>query len=163
MEILLLRHGIAESEIAAARNGRRDEERRLTAEGRRETSLVAGALGERTGRVDLIFHSPFLRAKETAEIFSPHLQGAPLRQVENFTPDSDPRRLAEFIESQNAVRFMIVSHEPYLSGALSYLLTGGLGLASGFERAAVAGVEWGGAGRCRLNYFLSPRLLLGPT
>jgi phosphohistidine phosphatase len=160
MEILLLRHGIAESEIAAARHGRRDEERRLTAEGRRETDRMAAALSARVGRLDRIFHSPYLRARETAEIFSPHFSGAPILQVEEFTPDSDPRQLAGFLESQNGARIMIVSHEPYLSGALSYLLSGGFSLALGFERAAVAGIEWGGAGRSRLNYFLPPRLLL---
>lgn len=164
MEVLLVRHGIAESEIAALRGGRRDEERRLTAEGIRETEAVAAALRARTGAVDRIFHSPFVRAKETAEIFSRQFAEAAVEAVKGFTPESDPREPAEFLAGlAGAGRVMIVSHEPFLSGALSYLLTGGSRLASGFERAGVASVEWEGAGASRLNYMISPGILLGPS
>jgi phosphohistidine phosphatase len=164
MEILLVRHGIAESEMAALRSGRRDEERRLTAEGIRETEAVADALRQRISSVDRIFHSPFLRAKETAEIFAKRFSEAAIEQVNGFTPESDPRELADFLSGTARTScVMIVSHEPYLSAALSHLLTGGFRLSTGFERTGVASVEWAGAGASRLNYFLSPKVLLGLT
>lgn len=161
MEVLLVRHGIAESEIAAMRSGRHDEERRLTAEGIRETEAVAEAMKIRVGKVDRIYHSPFMRAKETAAIFSAKFSEAALEQAAGFTPDSDPRELGDFLAGLKGVdRVMIVSHEPFLSAVLSYLLTGGFRIASGFERAGVASVEWGGAGSSRLNYMVSPKILL---
>lgn len=150
--------------MAAMRGGRRDEERRLTAEGLRETEAVAAALRIRVGAVDQIFHSPFVRARETAEILGRKFSEAAIEQVSGFTPESDPREPAEFLAGLPAgsrSRVMIVSHEPFLSAALSYLLGGGFRLASGFERAGVASVEWGGAGSSRLNFFVSPRILLG--
>jgi phosphohistidine phosphatase len=162
MEVLLVRHGIAESEMAALRGGRRDEERRLTAEGIRETEAVAAALRARVGNIDRIFHSPFARARETAEILAKKFGEAAVEQVSGFTPESDPREPAEFLAGLPALsRVMIVSHEPFLSAALSYMLTGGFRFASGFERAGVASVEWGGAGSSRLNFFAPPPVLLG--
>lgn len=164
MEVLLVRHGIAESEMAALRGGRRDEGRRLTAEGIRETEAVAEALRARIGTVDRIFHSPFTRAKETAEIFSRKFCESVVTEVNGFTPESDPRDPESFLAGlAGARRVMIVSHEPFLSAALSHLLTGGFRLATGFERAGVASVEWRGAGASRLNYLLFPSILLGPT
>lgn len=161
MEVLLIRHGIAESEIAALRGGRRDADRRLTAEGLRETEAVALALRARVGDVDRIFHSPFVRARETAGILAKKFSEATVEEVSGLTPESDPREPAGLLAGiRGAGRVMIVSHEPFLSGALSYLLTGGFQLASGFERAGVASVEWGGAGNSRLNYLISPRILL---
>jgi phosphohistidine phosphatase len=162
MEVFLVRHGIAESEVAAMRSGRQDAERRLTPAGIKETQLVASALRERIGALGAIFHSPFERARETAEIFSASFPGARIEGASGFTPESDPRGLPGFLAgATGAGRIMIVSHEPFVSGALSVLLTGGFGLVCGFERSAVAGVEWGGVGASRLLFMASPRILLG--
>jgi phosphohistidine phosphatase len=162
MEVFLVRHGIAESEITAMRSGRQDDERRLTPPGVKEVQLVAAALRERIGTLDFIFHSPFARARETAEIFSAQFHEARVEGVNGFTPESDPRTLVELLAGiHGASRVMVVSHEPFLSTALSHLLTGGFGLATGFERAAVAGIEWGGVSSSRLLFMAPPRILLG--
>jgi phosphohistidine phosphatase len=158
VEIYLVRHGIAEE----AHTAERDAERRLTPEGLAKTTLVAQAFRKRVNSLDLILHSPFLRAVETAEIFGREFPGTRRQVADGFTPADEPAeavgRLGAFA---NLSRVMLVSHEPFLSGLASYLLTGSEHRASlPFKKAGICAMEWGGAGGSSLLYLIPPRILI---
>jgi phosphohistidine phosphatase len=64
MELYLIRYGIAEED----QPGLKDEERKLTKEGREKIEKVAQRLFKLDLNFDLILTSPLVRAHQTAEI-----------------------------------------------------------------------------------------------
>jgi phosphohistidine phosphatase len=160
MEIILVRHGIAEEPAEASLEGRGDAERALTAEGREKTAEVAQAFARRVKAVDLIVHSPYRRAVETAEIFGLAFPRAGRRAAQELRPHDDPERGAALLAGLKAERVMVVGHNPFLSLLASYLLAGDFSLDVTFKKAGLAGLEWGGPGNSRLLYLIPPKMLL---
>lgn len=117
MTLWLLRHGEAESRVSF------DEQRRLTINGLHEVHCSAMQLVGKT--IDLILYSPYVRAKQTADIVIDTItyQGK-IQQAAWITPEDDPlqaiTKLAEFPEKN----ILVVSHQPLL-GMLAALLTEG--------------------------------------
>lgn len=158
VEIFLVRHGIAED----PRVGQHDSERPLTSEGRDKAARVAKALRKEIGAVPFIVHSPYLRAKETAEIFHRHFPEAEMKMGQGLRPHDPPEQgLASVLEIAGKKSVMVVGHEPHLGMLTSHILTGDVQTAFLFKKAGVASIEWAGVGFSRLNFLLPPRILLG--
>lgn len=158
MEIYLVRHGIAED----PKIGQQDSDRALTAEGRDKTAWVAKALRREIGAVPFIVHSPYLRARETAEIFHRHFPEAELRMGQGLRPHDPPEvGLSSALEIAGKKTAMIVGHEPHLGMLASHILTGDVQASIQFKKAGVAAFEWAGAGFSRLLFLLPPKFLLG--
>jgi len=68
MNIYLVRHGENEDNAAGILNGRRDLP--LTALGKEQSLAVAIALAKRVKKIDAIYSSPLLRARQTAEVIA---------------------------------------------------------------------------------------------
>ncbi|MBM3985145.1 MAG: phosphohistidine phosphatase, partial [Planctomycetes bacterium] len=64
LELLVVRHAIA----GPAALGGRDAERELTQEGRQKFRLEVAGLQRLELRLDLVLHSPWRRAAQTAEL-----------------------------------------------------------------------------------------------
>ncbi len=161
MEIFLVRHGIAEDFSSAEERGEGDAGRVLTKEGREKTTKVARAFRKQISTVDVIYHSPFARAVETAKIFAAEFPEARLEEAKGLTP-MDPARGALSLLSGlgKGERFMIVGHEPHLSSLASLLLTGKEHPIVEFKRAGIAAIEClGSIHQCRLMFLLSPKWL----
>ena len=109
-ELWLMRHGTAE---ATSFGG--DEGRALTEEGREGVRRAARSL-ERLGvRPDAVWHSPYLRAVETAQLVKEVLvlRGAsPIRS--ELTPHGAARRAGEMLFEATERRLLVVSHLPVL-------------------------------------------------
>ena len=115
MDLFLIRHAIAEER----RVGLVDSDRTLTERGRARFAAVVQSL-ERSGfRFERVYHSPWLRAVQTAEMLDPITDG-PLVSAEGLArpPDRD------FFGSLEGESVACVGHEPWMSGALSLLTTG---------------------------------------
>lgn len=139
MKLYLLRH-------AEAADAHPDSSRPLTAKGRADAQALGTYLNTQLQlQVDAIWHSPYVRAKETVDSLC---QGyghafAPFEEVPCITPEDDPRQLdAPLQELEGPV--LIVSHNPYLSYFASWLLTGS------FDRL---GVRFKKAGLLCIEYF----------
>lgn len=89
VELYLLRHAIAEDHSATGR----DQDRRLTEEGREKLRRVLKRAASANVEPSLIISSPYKRALETAEIAASelHYKGEILR-VGSLTPDSSRPR-----------------------------------------------------------------------
>lgn len=112
----LVQHGEAKSEVE-------DPERHLTCKGKEESKKVAKFLLKTNLKVDIIIHSPKIRAKETALIFADILN--PPRGViqgENLSPLDSPEFWAEKLKVEEN-NIMLVGHLPHLSKLVSFLLT----------------------------------------
>lgn len=162
MLIYLVRHGIAEDELVALRSGKNDSERALTSEGIEKTVKVAKAFSKRVPELEHIFHSPYLRAKQTAEIFHAQYPQAHLEEVNHFRPHDSVEKAKEIIFSSNPKGSSIyVGHEPHLGHLLALLLTGKDFPNIPMKKAGIAGLEVSVTGSARLLFFVHPKFLLG--
>ena len=153
MELFLIRHGIAASGSAF----RVDADRPLTPQGRER--LAQAVLGlQRLGiRLDRLYHSPWLRAVETAALLTPVLEGEAVSSAA-LARSPSPALLQEIV----GTRVALVGHQPWLGECVVWLLTGTRddGSAFAFKRGGVAWLEGQPQpGRMALRAFLPPKVL----
>ena len=115
MDLFLIRHAIAEERTGELP----DVERALTHKGRARFKLVVRFLARSGFRFDRVYHSPWLRALETAELLAP-LNDGPLVAAEGLAGPPNP----DFFASLDGKHVACVGHEPWMSDALSLLTTG---------------------------------------
>lgn len=115
MDLFLVRHAIAEERKA----GLPDAERALTDKGYSRFKLVVRTLVRSGFRFDRVYHSPWLRAVQTAELLAP-LNDGPMVEVEGLAVPPHP----DFLASLEGEHVACVGHEPWISDALSLLTTG---------------------------------------
>ena len=161
MRLSLLRHGIAADRGSPEYEN--DSERPLTPKGERRMRRIAKGLLASGVSYDLILSSPYLRAKQTAEVVA-QVVSTPegVRLADTLTPEGNPRQLIEALRTDYRERLdvLLVGHEPYLSRLVSTLLTGGPNLSVVMKRGALCAldVETLRFGRCAsLISLLSPR------
>lgn len=154
IELYLIRHAAAE-ELQA---GHSDAERRLTARGKKCFRRVVDSMSKRGLRFDRLFHSPLLRAVETAELCRPLLRGE--SAVCNGLASAPTLALLHELSLQEGEHIALVGHEPWLSQLCALCLTG----QSDFARAFLfkkGGVAWLSGlptpGRMRLRAFIPPK------
>jgi phosphohistidine phosphatase len=95
-------------------------------------------------RFDLILSSPFLRAKQTAEIIAESLKlKKQLGFSDALTPDGNPKALIRQLNELKPVpeNILLVGHEPYLSCLISLLTTGRVDLMMDFKKGGLCKLE----------------------
>jgi phosphohistidine phosphatase len=115
MDLFLIRHAIAEERRA----GLSDADRALTHKGRTRFETVVRNLGRAGFHFDRVYHSPWLRAVQTAELLAPIVDG-PFVPSEGLAQAPSP----DFFESLEGENVACVGHEPWMSSALSLLTIG---------------------------------------
>jgi len=124
MNLYLMRHAIAEERDSSLYPD--DSQRPLSAPGRRKMVKIASGLKELGLGFDLILSSPYLRARETAEVMAKRFG---LKDHLIFTDHLSPlghadQLIAEIREQHNVKHLLLVGHEPTLSSLASMLLAG---------------------------------------
>jgi len=114
MLLYLVQHAEAKSE-------KEDPQRPLTDKGKEEVTRVANYLKVCKVKIDKIFHSGKLRAKQTAEIFAEHLGVSQIEEKEGLSPLDEPSKAKDLIEKSKE-NLMIVGHLPHLSCLTSTLI-----------------------------------------
>jgi len=168
MNLLVIRHAIAEDKENFATTGRSDDQRPLTNVGR--SKMRRGAQGLRTlvGKVALLASSPLVRARETAEIVAPALSVPRVEIVEALRPESKYDELVEWIGGRAAPNddddytVAVVGHEPHLSGLVTWLMTGGDDSRVELKKGGVCLLHFDGEpkeGEAVLRWLLTPSQL----
>ena len=138
MKIYLVRHGIA---YEPGESGIEDDTQRpLTDKGRDKISKVAHLLKRLSMNPDVILSSPYLRARQTAEILAKELKYKKdkIEFSERLLPANQPEPvIAEIIEKYNVEELVIVSHEPCLGLLMSVLAAGDQGLSVNLKYGSV--------------------------
>jgi phosphohistidine phosphatase len=165
VELLLLRHGIAE-----ARGGAVPEAARaLTARGRERSGAVLRCLTERGLRAGRLISSPLRRARETAELAVAAGLAPALELAEALAPGGAAlAALPTWLETLEAPpgewpRLVLVGHEPDLS-LLAARLIGAPPGSLALRKAGLALLRLprsAAPGEASLRLLLSPRLLIG--
>ena len=118
MKFYLVRHGKAEDNVDAS------GERPLSARGMADVEAQAKFLDGANVRVERIFHSGKLRARQTAEILSTLVApGVVLQKIDNITPMDDTQYLAQQLQNWNTDT-MVCGHNPFMERMAARLLTG---------------------------------------
>src|SRR5947209_7782988 len=98
-ELYILRHGIAAEPDRSKYP--RDADRPLTAEGKRKTAKVAKALDALGLSFDAVLSSPYLRARQTAEIVVSQLNlEARLEITNSLAPHGTAQQLVTLIHDE---------------------------------------------------------------
>jgi phosphohistidine phosphatase SixA len=142
MELLLMRHGIADD--AGAANGFQDALRALTPEGiSRMTTQARGMAALKLGAIDALLSSPLRRCVETAKIVGEAIGLEPAVD-ERLAPGARFEEIAEILDDYpDAERIAVCGHQPDLS-YITLDLTGGL---AEFKKGSVAVIELDGVRR----------------
>lgn len=138
MELHFLRHAIA----ADPSKHRDDAARPLTDEG--VEKMEKAAKGIRSGfSFDRVVSSPYVRARQTAEIVMKAVgfEGK-LQLSEAMTPDGDFKALARLVSTfGDAESVLLVGHQPSISRFVSQLVAGRPDAAIDFKKGALCRLE----------------------
>lgn len=164
MNLFLLRHGVAVDRDPQSFPD--DSRRPLTLKGEDRVRLVSDAMQALELSYDAILSSPFLRARQTAEIVATALGlRRDLHFCDALMPAGDPKGLVRFINRMQPApeNLLLVGHEPYLSELLSMLISGHPDAQIDLKKNGLAKLEVTGRlkyGRCAsLSWLLAPRQL----
>ena len=121
MNLYIIRHAIAVDEGTSEYE--HDSERPLTDKGRKKMRQIAKGLHTLGVEFDLILSSPYVRARETAEILADVFKmKKKIAFSENLIPMADPDLLLpEVIEKYPVDSIALVGHEPHLSTLIGVL------------------------------------------
>ncbi len=124
MNLYILRHGIAVEHGAAGYEN--DDERPLTGKGERKMWIIADAIKAMEISFDLLFSSPLVRARQTAEIVADALKCRKrLELTDTLAPRDSAKPLIQFLREQGAADdLLLVGHEPFLSRLIALLISG---------------------------------------
>lgn len=159
MELYILRHGIA---VERGTGGyKKDGDRPLTEEGEERMREIAEAMLGMGLKFDLIFSSPYVRARRTAKIVGDAL-GQDVTLTDALLPDANPQDLIDEINDERRQRVLLVGHEPDLSQLISVLISGNANASLEFKKGGLAKLTTGKLtfGACAtLNWLLTPKQL----
>ncbi len=161
MNLFLFRHGIAVDH--GTPGGENDANRPLTPKGARRLERIAEAMEAMELTFDQIISSPYVRARQTAEIIAEALGlKRKLTFSEILAPGGDAGELiAELNQTApQPEHVLLVGHEPWLSNLVSTLTSGDTRVAIDFKKGGLCLLEVGTLrhGRCAtLAWLLTPR------
>lgn len=148
MQLLLIRHAIAQDRDEFARSGRPDAERPLTDLGRRRMRAGTKGLQHLVPAIDLLATSPLVRTTETANIVAEAYAYPDPIPIDALTPDATPAAFLSWLRAQDADKTIaVVGHDPGLPQIVGLLLTG--------KAAPIIAMKKGGA--CLLSVDGLPR------
>jgi phosphohistidine phosphatase len=163
MDLYLIRHGLA-GESGTYTN---DAERPLTEDGKKKTRQVAKRLVELGLTFDLMLTSPFVRARQTAELLLEAGLCETLEEATYLAPNGDITTWVSWLATWQPGEkgsLALVGHEPNLSAWAEILIRGDAKGGIELKKAGVIGLSLPDngtpIGRSRLFWLVPPRLLL---
>ena len=161
MNLYILRHGVA---VEPGTSGyAADSERPLLRKGERKLRQIGQAMKRLELSFELILSSPYLRARQTAEVIAACLKSkSKVELSETLTPGGSQPKLVEFLNHLKPIpdEVLLVGHEPYLSDLISLLVSGEPGFSvalkkGGFCKLAADPLQYS---RCAtLEWLLTPK------
>ena len=160
LELIVVRHAIAFERD----RGRWPEDalRPLTPAGKRRFRKAAQGLRSWSPRVDAVLSSPFIRARQTAELLTQFAGWPAAIDCSALVPGTPPARLVARLRRIRGQCVAVVGHEPHLSGLISACLTERFTIDLRLRKGGIAHLTFGKsmeAGSGTLVAFLPPRVL----
>jgi phosphohistidine phosphatase len=158
MRLLIVRHAIA---VARGTPGIADADRPLTPEGRQKFAEAAAGLARLLDPPDVLLTSPWLRARQTAEIAAAAWGKVKPQEAEALAGGSFPE-LAKVLDAcPDSATVAVFGHEPQVSDLLGRLVGTRASERLAFKKGGAALVEVRGslADGGDLAWFLPPKVL----
>lgn len=150
MKLYLIQHGIALPE-------EKDPEKPLSPEGKEETQRTAEFLKTKNIKADAVWHSPKLRAIQTAQIVADSISCSEIKERADLNPLDSVENFPQEIKSLNK-NLMIIGHLPFLQKLASLLLSGSeINQFISFKNSGVVCLEYTDA--WKIAWMVTPTLL----
>jgi phosphohistidine phosphatase len=122
VDLYLIRH--ADALALGERGITEDADRPLSEKGEQQAQAVARALQKHGITLDLLFTSPLVRARQTAELCLKAWSqtGLSLETCADLEPGSKPRKLCRFLLKQEGEQIGLVGHMPHLGELAAWLI-----------------------------------------
>lgn len=165
MQLLLIRHAIAMEREDFASSGQPDSERPLTPEGQRRMVAAVAGLRRQVESISLLATSPYVRARQTADIVAEAYPAARRAETATLVPDEPLSSFEKWAVANvkgEASREMIVAavgHEPHIGSLAAWLITGVGDGGIEFKKGGAALIEFDGVprrGEGILRWLLTP-------
>jgi phosphohistidine phosphatase len=163
MQLLIIRHAIAEDPKEFALTGRPDDQRPLTDDGVEKMKRAVRGLRELVPELSLIATSPYVRAVETAKIVANAYKEIRTVIIHELVPTESGEAFAAWLRPQKGVpTIAIVGHEPHLSALTGFLMTGEMNSVIELKKGGAVMLDFAGlpgAGTGILEWAIPPREL----
>ena len=163
MNLLLVRHAVAEEREEFAKTGKRDSERPLTREGREKMRQAAHGVASLLSNLDVIVTSPLKRTVQTARILAAAYTDVDVVRLESLAPDGDHAGTMEWLSRNAHLRSVaMVGHEPSLGELFALLASGRDAPFFEFKKGGVVLLSLGkkpAPGNGRLEWAVQPAAL----
>ena len=125
MNLIVIRHALAEDREEFALKNKEDSLRPLTDKGRKKMLKMFEWVEDTIKDVDLIVSSPYLRAMQTAEILQGFLPKLKIEQAPELVPHCPPQAFMKWLKAhaRDKKNVAVIGHEPQLSLFISFLLS----------------------------------------
>lgn len=167
MELILIRHAIAEEREEFIKKGLEDHLRPLTLKGRKRMQKVCVRMLDFVKEIDLIVSSPHTRARQTAEIVSQIYFETKVVEAPELVPHSPPQAFLKWlrVQGRNYRRIVVIGHEPNLSSFASYMLSGKADSFIDLKKSGIICLEMesfanADVGSSQLSYSIPPKFLI---
>ncbi len=163
MQLLIVRHAIAEDRLEFASSEKNDDLRPLTPQGRKRMRRGARGLRALVPTIDVLAASPLVRAEQTAGILA-EVYGRPtLVRVPALAPGAGAEEAARWLATQpDAATVLVVGHEPDLSELIGWLTSGTAQSYIDFKKGGACLLHCPAppsAGACRMQWLADPKSL----
>jgi phosphohistidine phosphatase len=143
MQLIVVRHAIAEDRDEFAKTGKDDSERPLTRAGRSKMKGAVKGLVHLAPDIDTLGTSPFVRAMQTAKLVAAGYDGVKPKPVEALQPDGKREDVLAWLQEQGSAETVaIVGHEPSLGLLISWLVALPLNHFVELKKGGACLIEW---------------------
>jgi phosphohistidine phosphatase len=165
MQLLIIRHAIAEDREAFAATGKPDDQRPLTKNGIRRMKQVAKGLKEIVPVINHLATSPLTRATETGDILAEEFGISGTEVIPALLPGAKPEELATWAQGYARKGMVaVIGHEPYLGSLVTWFVGGKGDSRVEFKKGGVCLIEFDetvGFGTGTLCWLATPKMLRG--
>lgn len=163
MQLLVIRHAIAEDREVFAASGADDDLRPITAFGRRRMRRNVEGLRRTATHLERLAASPLVRAQQTARIVADEYRIREIETLEALRPERHPRELLAWLARQPVDEAIaVVGHAPHVGALVSWCVAGRADGGIVFKKGGVALIEFAdkpAAGSGQLHWHLTPAQL----
>jgi phosphohistidine phosphatase len=163
VDLLVVRHAIAEDRLEWSRSGKPDDERPLTAEGRKKMAAAARGLVAVVPALGVLGTSPHVRARQTADIVAEAYGKPQPVEVAALAHGGSRDQLLAWLQRQHEQAVVaVVGHEPDLGELIGWLITGVPEGIVVLKKGGACLLAFPGApapGAAELDWVLTPKLL----
>ena len=125
MQLLVIRHAIAEERDTFAKRSADDDDRPLTPFGRQRMTRNARGLRRAAPVISHLATSPLRRATQTATIVASEYKISKVHEIESLRPTKRPKEFLKWLEGMADEECVaVIGHEPHLGTLVTWLLTG---------------------------------------